>query len=143
MKKITLLILAAVALCACSKDETDTAVPADGQYIYESENLTVAIRVDNTETGITIYENCSYVYQSLHRSIYGSWPTYRYEYGYNYSKLVLDCQYVENTVFVATVSDNHTEVNLPATMQFILDNRTLDANGDGILDETQPDLFGN
>lgn len=143
MKKIALLILAVFSLCSCSKDETDTAVPADGQYIYESENLTVAVRVDNTETGITIYENGSYVYQSLHRSIYGSWPTYRYEYGYNYSELVLDCQYAENTAFVATVSDNHTEVNLPATMQFTLDNRTLDANGDGILDETPPDLFGN
>lgn len=33
MKKITLLILAAVALCACSKDETDTAVPADGVHL--------------------------------------------------------------------------------------------------------------
>lgn len=141
MKKVVLLILAAVALCSCSKNETDTAVPVSGQYIYESENLTAAVRVDNTETGITIYENGSYVYQSLHRSVYGSWPTYRYEYGYNYSELVLDCQYAENTAFVATVSDNQTEVSLPATMQFKLDNRTLDANGDGILDEMQPDLF--
>lgn len=142
MKRIALLILAAVALCSCSKDETkDITTPVNGQYLYENENLTVAVRVDNTETGITIYENGSYVYQSLHRSVYGSWPTYRYEYGYSYSELVLDCQYAENTAFVATVSDNQTEVSLPATMQFKLDNRTLDANGDGILDETQPDLF--
>ena len=134
---LTLLLLAA----GCSKDETDTATPVNGQYIYENENLTVAVRIDNTETGITIYENGSYVYQSLHRSVYGSWPTYRYEYGYSYSELVLDCQYAENTAFVATVSNNQTEVSLPATMQFKLDNRTLDANGDGILDEMQPDLF--
>ncbi len=81
MKKIALLILAVFSLCSCSKDETDTAVPADGQYIYESENLTVAVRVDNTETGITIYENGSYVYQSLHRSWGGDTRKFHTQFG--------------------------------------------------------------
>lgn len=144
MKKIAMCILSVLALCSCSKDDTEiTTAPLNGQYIYESGNLTVAVDVDDTETGITIFENGSYVYQSLHIPVSGSWPTYRYEYFYNYRGVVLNCQYYTNTAFTATVSDNSTNVNLPDTMQFKLDNRTLDANGDGILDETQPDIFGD
>ena len=130
MKKIALFIWAVIALCSCSRDDTDINAPADGQYIYENGNLTVAINVDNTDTGITIFENGSYVYQSLYLPVSGSWPVYRYDY----VDLVLDCQYVDNTTFSATVSNNQTEISLPATMLFKLDNRVLDINGDGVLD---------
>lgn len=135
MKKIALYILAVVALCSCSKDDTaiDT-MPANGQYIYENENIIVAVSVDNSETGITVFENGSNVYQSLHRTVSGSWPTYRYEYG-SYGELILNCHYTDNDTFTATVGNNQTDADLPTSMLFKLDSRVLDANGDGILDE--------
>lgn len=143
MKKVVAFILALVALCSCSKDDAEiTSSPTNGQYIYESGNLTVAIRVDNAETGITIFENGSYVYQSLHQSVSGSWPTYRYEYEYSYTDLALSCRYSDSDAFTATVNTNQIDVSLPATMQFKLDNRTLDTNGDGILDEMQSEISG-
>lgn len=140
MKKIALYILSVVALCSCSKDDTaiDT-MPANGQYIYENGNITVAISVDNSETGITVFENGSYVYQSLYRSVSGSWPTYRYEYG-SYGELILNCHYTDNDTFTATVGNNQTDADLPTTMLFKLDSRMLDANGDGILDEMQSEI---
>lgn len=135
MKKIALYILSVVALCSCSKDDTaiDT-MPANGQYIYENGNITVAISVDNSETGITVFENGSYVYQSLYRSVSGSWPTYRYEYG-SYGELIINCHYTDNDTFTATVGNNQTDADLPTSMLFKLDSRVLDANGDGILDK--------
>lgn len=143
MKKIALFILALVVLCSCSKDDTPTdTMPANGQYIYENENITVAISVDNSKTDITVFENGSYVYQSLHQSVSGSWPTYKYEYG-SYGELALNCRYTDSDAFTATVSKNQTDADLPNTMLFKFDNRVLDANGDGILDEKQPDLLGN
>lgn len=151
MKKTILFILIIAFLCSCSKN--DVIAPVNGQYLYENENLTVAVRIDNEETGITIFENGGYVYQSLYRSVYGAWPAYRYEYEgdvyRNYQikdydvPLVLICKYIENTVFEAAVSDNQTDVILPDTMQFVLDNRTLDVNGDGVLDSYQPEFSGN
>lgn len=147
MKKILVFLLSVVfVLASCSKDETYADIPKNGQYIYENKNLLVAVYVHESIAGITIFENGKWIYQDLRGSVHGSWPTYRYEYGgYRYviymAKLVLDCQYAENTAFVATVSDNQTEINLPTIMQFRFDKRILDINGDGILDVMQPDLF--
>lgn len=143
MRRLALFALLAVfVLASCSKDETYADIPKNGQYIYENKNLLVAVYVHESIAGITIFENGKWVYQDLRGSVHGSWPTCRYEYGGSYkAKLVLDCQYAENTAFVATVSDNQTEVNLPTIMQFRFDKRILDINGDGILDVMQPDLF--
>lgn len=133
--------MAVFVLTSCSKDETCADIPKNGQYIYENKNLLVAVYVHESIAGITIFENGKWVYQDLRGSVHGSWPTYRYECRDNYKELVLDCQYAENTAFVATVSDNQTEINLPTIMQFRFDKKILDINGDGILDVMQPGLF--
>ena len=65
MKKIALLILAVFALCSCSKDETDTAAPADGQYIADAMDLVVCVVLENGK--------CTYFAPFICGKVVGSW----------------------------------------------------------------------
>lgn len=151
MKKIALLILAAVALCSCSKDET-TAAPADGQYIADAMDLVVCMVLENGK--------CTYFASFIYGKVVGSWNNVSTSgeypnYVYRVDNLTITANFESPTAFTATLvgslnTGNNKPNELPNGMQsyfdgadikFKLDNRTLDANGDGILDEMQPDLF--
>lgn len=151
MKKIALLILAAVALCSCSKDET-TVVPADGQYIADAMDLVVCMVLENEKCTYFAPFICGEVVSSWNNvSTSGNYPNYVYRV----DDLTITANFESPTAFTATLvgslnTGNNKPNELPNGMQsyfdgadikFKLDNRTLDANGDGILDEMQPDLF--
>lgn len=155
MKKIALLILATVALCSCSKDET-TATPADGQYIArinEFKDLFCLVLDNGKCTYFALFQNGEiFYYENSDISVAGEYPNYTYQI----EDFIIHSTFDSPDTFtaylagslrsninptgglgadVSIVSMEHKDV------KFTLDNRTLDANGDGILDEMQPDLF--
>lgn len=151
MKKIALLILAVFALCSCSKDETDTAAPADGQYIADAMDLVVCVVLENGK--------CTYFAPFICGKVVGSWNNVSASgeypnYVYSVEDLTITADFESPTAFTAILNGGlntgdlvtgvtQTYFDGSTPIHFTLDNRTLDANGDGILDETQPDLFGN
>lgn len=151
MKKIALLTLVAVALCSCSKDET-TAAPTDGQYIADAMDLVVCMVLENGKCTYFAPFICGEAVSSWNDiSTSGDYPNYVYRV----EDLTITANFESPTAFAATLdgslnTGNNKPNELPNGMQsyfdgtvikFTLDNRTLDANGDGVLDETQPDLF--
>ena len=150
MKKIALLILAVFALCSCSKDET-TATPADGQYIADAMDLVACVVLENGKCTYFAPFICGKAVSSWDNvSTYGDYPNYVYRV----EDLTITANFESPTTFtVSLVGSLNTGNNKPnelpngtqlyfdsAGIKFKLDNRTLDANGDGILDEMQPDL---
>lgn len=127
MKKI---ILAALLLCAaCSKGTepiTGGSVLEAGQYLYEDGKITAAVRISDG-VGVTIFVDGVYVYQDLAGIVR--------ETGYSFGALVLNRTSTGSREFTAYVEHNSTGVDLPAYMDFRKDSRTLDANGDGVIDK--------
>lgn len=124
-------IIAALLLCsACTVESgkdpiTGGAILEPGQYLYEDETITAAVKFGGG-VGITIFANGAYVYQDLNGIAKDT--------GYSFSALVLNCTDMESKAFTAYVEHNSTGVDLPAYLDFRQDNRTLDVNGDGLID---------
>lgn len=153
MKKIALFILAVVALCSCSKDETVTNQPTDGQYIAETTDMVLCMVIEN--------EKCTYFASFIQNVVVDSWNNVSTSgeypnYVYRIEDLTITANFESSTAFAATLNgymgnagfspDNFIAGGTQAVFEnvpvyFKLDNRTLDANGDGILDSAQPDLF--
>lgn len=152
MKRILFFILAIAALCSCSKDET-TVTPADGQYIADAMDLVVCMVLENGKCTYFAPFICGEVVSSWNNvSTSGNYPNYMYRV----EDLTITANFESTTAFTATLDGSlNTGTNRPdelpngtqsyfdgsTPIYFKLDNRTLDANGDGILDEMQPDLF--
>lgn len=150
MKKILFALLTAFMLVSCQKDSENGSLPKIGQYLYTDNTYTVAVGVyeNKKSCSITVFENGKYVWQDVRSSdnLSGDWPIYTFAYSSSYyphylqsGEIVLNCTYNKNSEFLATVQENTTEINLPTSMQFKYDNKVLDKNGDGILDELQPE----
>lgn len=124
-------IIAALLLCsACAVESgkdpiTGGSVLEPGQYLYEDETITAAVKI-GAGVGVTIFANGVYVYQDLSGIVKDT--------GYSFGALVLNCTDTESKAFTAYVEHNSTGVDLPAYMDFRQDNRTLDVNGDGLID---------
>lgn len=150
MKRILFFILAIAALCSCSKDET-TVTPADGQYIADAMDLVVCMVLENGKCTYFAPFICGEVVSSWNNvSTSGEYPNYVY----SVEDLTITADFESPTAFTAILNGGlntgdlvtgvtQTYFDGSTPIHFTLDNRTLDANGDGILDETQPDLFGN
>lgn len=153
MKRIVLLIWAVLAFTGCSTDETVTNQPTDGQYIADTMDLVACMVIENGK--------CTYFALFIRNTVVGSWNDVSTSgeypnYVYRVEDLTITANFESPTSFTAIldgglrVGDFNTDI-LPtddtqtyfenATVYFKLDNRTLDANGDGILDSAQPDLF--
>lgn len=136
MKRIAIFILCAVVL-SCSKDDDNINIedPKMGQYVYTDPIYTISINT-MSETGITIFENGKYVFQQLRGVVFSVIENTDY-FTLTYEGLTLDIKYTTKSSFTATIKDNALKIKLPSPMHFKLDNRALDANGDGVLDSTQ------
>lgn len=144
MKKITFLLFAVMAtmFCSCNSDD-DNSTPESSRFVYSDHSMVVSIS-GKQNFGITIYKDKEWVYQNLHNvTISGDYPIYTYTYGNSQYQLKLTCSYSNPSTFTAVVDFcNIVErknpgqiITLPSPMLFKADNRVLDANGDGILDE--------
>lgn len=149
MKRILFALLITMIFVSCQKDSENVSQPKTGQYLYTDNTYTVAVGVyeNKKSCSITVFENGKYVWQDVRsdKNLSGDWPTYIFAYSSYYlqsGEIVLNCTYNSNSEFLATVQENTTEINLPASMTFKYDNRVLDKNGDGILDELQPEYSG-
>lgn len=146
MKKIALFILAVIALCSCSKDDmaTDTT-PADGQYVAETTDFLACMVLENGK--------CIYFAPFVSGEVLSSWRDVSTSGGYpNYvyrvDELTITAEFESSTTFNAVLNGGlsvtgNGETHLAfenAPIQFKLDNRVLDANGDGILDEMQSEI---
>lgn len=148
MKKILFALLTIFIFASCQKDSENVSQPKTGQYLYTDNTYTIAVGVYENKKycSITIFENGKYVWQDVRsdKNLSGDWPTYIFAYSsYNLQsgEIVFNCTYNNNSEFSAAVQENTTEINLPASMVFKYDNKVLDRNGDGILDELQPEYF--
>lgn len=151
MKNIVFTLLASLLFVSCSKDETNVK-PADGQYIVDSMDLVICMFLKNGECAYFAPFLCGKVVSNWRDvSTSGDYPNYVYRIG----DLTITANFESPTVFSAVLdgvlnTSTNTEDMQTGTqivfgdnaLKFVLDNRTLDANGDGILDEMQPDLFG-
>ena len=153
MRKIVLLIITSVILVfwGCSSDKIESF--DSGQYLFQNDTLTVAIYFENDGSGqIHAFVNNTIIYQNLQGVRYtGKYPHYSLtvrDIADNWETVLqLNCTFCSASVFSANVVssklDNifwrygYRRINLPGTMQFKSDDRTLDSNGDGILDWAQ------
>lgn len=155
MKKIVLLILAAAALCSCSKDEA-TITPVDGQYvarINEFNDLFCLVLSNGKCTYFAMFQNGKvFYYENSGISISGEYPNYTYRIEDFMIRSTFDSQDAFTAYLAGSLRSNinptgglGADVSIVSMehkdVKFKLDNRTLDANGDGVLDEMQPDLF--
>lgn len=149
MKKIISSLFAALVLCAsCSKDENNI-VPADGQYIADAGDLVAVMVLENG--------NCTYFAPFVDGEVFGSWTNVSTsgdypKYTYKVSGLNIASTFAGPTAFSAMLDGvlvkGQDGVNMESAqlafggsvVQFKLDSRVLDKNGDGILDEKQPDI---
>lgn len=131
MKKILLIVLEVAALVSCSKNEAEEL--PNGQYIHAKEDMVIAINVDRGKCrGITIFREGRFAYQELYlATTSGTYPAYIYDF----EKMVLQCNYTGINTFYATILTNDTGETMPDLLVFKQDNRVLDVNGDGILDQ--------
>lgn len=146
MKKLLFVMLAAFIFVSCSKDENDLA-PNDGQYIARSGDMVVCMQLKGGR--------CSYFAPYIKGRIFHSWTNVTTSgsypaYIYSIKGFTVQARYSGLDAFTATLSGVlHTEesdalntgqslyIDVPASMQFNLDNSVLDANGDGVLDSQQ------
>lgn len=157
MKKILFAIAVVFVLVSCSKDET-TAVPADGQYIArinEFNDLFCLVLDEGKCTYFALYQNGKvFYYKNSDVSVSGEYPNYTYRI----EDFMIYSTFDKPDAFSADLAgalrsninptgglDAYTSVIAMEhkDVKFTLDNRTLDANGDGVLDEMQPDLSDN
>lgn len=149
MKKIISSLFAALVLCAsCSKDE-NSIVPADGQYIADAGDLVAVIVLKNG--------NCTYFAPFVDGEVFSSWTNVSTsgdypKYTYKVSGLNITSTFSGVTAFSAVLDGvlvkGQDGVNIGSTrlsfdssvVQFKLDSRVLDENGDGILDEKQQEI---
>ena len=149
MKKITFLLVAIMAtmFCACSSDNDNA--PENSQFIYADNSILISITRGPT-FGITIFKNGECAYQNLYNvTVSGEYPIYTYIYKDSWSNthLKFTGSYSSPSTFTAIVElceiiGQHISphykgqtITLPSTMVFKADNRVLDVNGDGLLDE--------
>ncbi len=141
-------------LCACSSDDGNNNAPKQSRFIYSDDSILVSISVKNF-LALNIFKNGESVYQNLYGAkMSGEYPIYTYTYYAPGSSmnihLQLACSYSNPSSFTATVEYSNIigkdyslyykgeVITLPSTMLFKADNRVLDANGDGFLDELFP-----
>lgn len=135
MKKILLGFVTLILLPACGGDNDEAMeAPLRGQYVAEQGNITASIYFDNGAY-ITIYTDGICNYQDVRTGGYssGNWPDYTYTFTdpRSLTKLVLRCSFTDAKNFTST---SNSDI-LPSPLYFRYDNRVLDENGDGILDD--------
>jgi len=149
MKKIISSLFAALVLCAsCSKDENNI-VPADGQYIADAGDLVAVVVLENG--------NCTYFAPFVDGEVFSNWTNVNTsgdypKYTYKVSGLNIASTFSNPTAFSAVLDGvlvkGQNGVSMGSAqlvfggsvVQFKLDSRVLDKNGDGILDEKQQDI---
>lgn len=120
-----LLFCSACSVSNSADPVTGAAALEPGQYLYEDKTITAAVRIGGG-VGVTIFVDGAYVYQDLNGIVKDT--------GYSFGALVLNRTSTDSKTFTAYVEHNSTGIDLPSYMDFRLDNRTLDANGDGLVD---------
>ena len=149
MKKFLFtIVLLCLAFLGCTSDNEDSVA---GQYLFQNDTLTVAISFENDGVAyMHIFTNNSIEFQDISSvsSYMGEYPNYTVTVaGVDKPTLVLSCAFTSYDTFTATVVESHLDnvywlyrerhIYLPQTMLFKRDKRTLDMNGDGVLDWTQ------
>lgn len=136
MKKLFIAALASLLLCSCTDSQDpltgDQIKPKAGQYIYEKDNVTAAVTINET-VGVTVFKDGRYVFQELNGHATGSYPGVQYDFG----DLVLVCTFSSSEAFTAIATTVADRVPLTGACAFHYNNKVLDANGDGVLDSWQ------
>ena len=136
MKKIVLLILAAVALCSCSKDSDTPFIGTlkDGRYVFYGQNYTVLIgtgykdgwsyetncypgyiTITDMTTGEYVFNQINeieYIQEKDGENLYNGW-------GYKNGLSIL-CVPTSEDEFMGVVVSNSSEIQLPDRMDFTL-----------------------
>lgn len=142
MKRIVFFIALCISLVSCDSNDDNDALPVDGQYIAETNSMLFSMQLVGGEcTGLTIFNSGEYFSQTRDVSTSGGYPKYKYTAG----SLTFQAKFSDVDKFNASISGGassedgrtHWVIDGPATFLFSLDNRVLDANGDGILDTVQ------
>lgn len=136
MKKLFIAALAFLLLCSCTDSQDpltgDQIKPKAGQYIYEKDNVTAAVTINET-VGVTVFKDGRYVFQELNGHATGSYPGVQYDFG----DLVLVCTFSSSEAFTAIATTVADRVPLTGACAFHYNNKVLDVNGDGVLDSWQ------
>lgn len=150
MKNILLATAVIFVLASCSKDEKEI-IPVNGQYIANAGDLTAAVILkDGNCTYFALFMRGEVVSSWTDITTSGSYPNYTYRV----SELNIIAKFENATTFSVILDgvlstganfgglQNGMQVAFEGSIpiKFELDNRVLDANGDGILDERQPDI---
>lgn len=120
---------AALVLASCTKE---APIAEKGNYIARNGNIVISLVLIDNSPFATIFVDGSYVWQE-YGILSGEYPNYIYLFE-RAKSLNIEAAYDSPTTFTATISDNSTGVNLPASLRFKRDDTVLDANGDGKID---------
>ena len=134
---------------SCSKEENNIT-PTDGQYISTTEpSLLISLVLENGKcTKFDIYTNGErFKYTPSNITTKGKYPKYSYHIDdltiktkFNYlNSFTGTLKGTLDYIFIDGNTHNHGKIvfNGENPMTFILDNTPLDANSDGILDNSQ------
>lgn len=147
MKNILLTIVAIFALASCSKDDSDIIMPTDGQYVCDATDIYFSAVLSNGKcVEFTVYTKGEYFGSWHDITNSGRYPNYKYMV----DGMDIAVEFSSPNSFDALLSgvfrigydDNSPmatgqtlAINLTTPVQFHLDNKVLDANGDGLLDK--------
>lgn len=150
IKYLALMLVALLGMMACSSDDEGSNSP-EGQYVFRNDTLLVAIHFSNGKAyKFDAFVKGGSVAQFYFKEVSGEYPKQTAEYSvYMGDELKLDLDFSSVDLFSASVRScnlsradwawyyEHRKVGLPQRMNFKKDEKVLDMNGDGILDETQ------
>lgn len=140
MKRYLYFILMVLLACGCSSDGDDNETLPTGQYVARSGSVVLSTELANGNfLRLTAFKDNSVVSQCSNVATTGQYPNLTY----SGSGFTLSCKFANTGQFSATLSGNlptlYTDkpIDLSGTYQFSRYDGVLDANGDGILDNSQ------
>lgn len=140
MKKALFLILSVFWLAGCSTDGDDAKRPTAGNYIGRSGSFVLSVELANNKcTRVTGFKDNAVFSQVANITTTGQYPDYIYSGdGFN-----LICHFTDAKNFSASVSGQMPilykggYLDVSGTYNFTYTKDVLDANGDGVLDNSQ------
>ncbi len=141
MKKILLYVAICFGFASCDSNDNNGTLPVDGQYVAQTGDMLFSMQLYKGKClCFTMFDSGYYFAQSFSVSTSGDYP----EYEYTAKGLTIRVKFTDVDIFNAklsggasSVDGTHWVIAGSFTVTFRLDDRVLDANGDGVLDSWQ------
>lgn len=117
---------ALLLLAGCGKEDS---FRTGDQYVGRSGRYVLSVHFDGWAT---VFEDGRYLVQDRYAKTEGEYPLLHYEA----CGVSMDCAFTDPSAFTATLTGKGG-LDLPDVMTFRRSDTPLDADGDGILDETR------